>query len=374
METDAAIITHAGLEDVCQKELQQVLGIASTKGTGVVYFKAPLEKVCEFCYLSRSAIRVLVVLGRKATPDVMLGAESLAQSIDIKHWLHEKTTFACRSAIPDIGQEVAVTVGGIINDRTRSPVNLNNSDALIVIYHIDGEVMVGIDLGGEELGKRDYRIFLGNDSLRGTIAYGLLAVAGYDGTQNMADIFCRSGVISIEAAMLAHGMSPHRHERIFPFRKLPPLGGIDWDTRFDELDKHAQKESKSIIIAMDEGFGPVAAAKKNAKIAGVNQHLEFSRTDLQFLDAKFGKGGLDMIATMPPQPSARINGKPLEKALEQLFYQAEFILKKKGKVAVLTRSNVELLKTLADKFQFMLVEERSVWQGGLELTIVVFTK
>ena len=371
---EAAVLTHVGFEDVCAKEVEQLLGITPATGSGIVTFKAELVTLCEFCYSSRSALRVLAVIGRKKAADILLGAEKLANEIPLGEWLTEKTSFACRSSIPDTGQEVAVTVGGTINDRTHSPVNLNNPDITIHVHATDGEVIIGVDLGGDELGKRDYRIFLGNDSLRGTIAYGLLCVAGYDGTQHIADIFCRSGVIPIEAALLAHGVSPHRHERTFPFCKLGALSGIDWGTRFDALDARTTHESKSIIVAMDDSFGAVASAKKNAKIAGVHQMLEFSRTDLQFLDAKFGKGGLDMIVTLPPQPSARLSGKPLEKALEQLFYQAEFILKKKGKVAILTKANVGLLKQYADNYKFLLVEERIVWQGGLALTLLVYVK
>ncbi|MEK6822798.1 MAG: methyltransferase [Nanoarchaeota archaeon] len=375
-ELQGAVVTHVGMEDVCAKELEQLLSVTTTLGKGVVFFNLPPSRInalADACYLLRSAVRVLLVMGTKNASDIILGAQALAKTVDVLG-INERTSFAVRCSIPDIGQEIAVEVGGIINDRTNAPVNLRDPMFSVVVLESDGTIVMGIDLGGEELGKRDYRIFLGNESLRGTIAYGLLMTAGFDGTQNVADVYCRSGIIAIEAALLAGGISPRRHMRDFPFRKLSFFADTDWNVHFDAIDTTLQREPKGTIVCMDDGFAAVAAAKKNAKIAGVNQLLLFSRTDMEFLDAKFGKAGLDMIVTMPPQQSARINGAALDKALQQLFYQAEFILKKKGKLALITRGNVEKLKSLADQYKFMLVKEQNVWQGGLELSVLVFVK
>ena len=190
----------------------------------------------------------------------------------------------------------------------------------------------------------------------------------------MVDIFCRSGVIPIEAALLAAGMSAHKHRREFAFTKLPGLQDVDWDERFDAIDSNHEKKPSNSIIAMDEQFGAVSAAKKNAKIATVNDFIDFSRTDLEFLDAKFGKHGLSMIVTMPPQPHAALHGPKLIEALDQTFYQAEFILKKKGKLCLITKSNADTIKELAAKYKFNIVAERAVWQGGLEMQILVFVK
>jgi putative N6-adenine-specific DNA methylase len=373
-ETDICVITHAGLEDVCKDEVKSLLGVDATTSKGSVFFRAKLIDICRFCYKTRSALRVLVVLGRKTVSDLMLGAAKLADTVPVESWLDKTTTFACRSSIPEFGQEIAAEVGGILNDRTGAPVNLSKPTVTVIVHATDGDVLIGIDIGGEEVGKRDYRIFLGNDSLRGTIAYGLLITAGFEGDQNIVDIFCRSGVMPIEAALMASGISSHKHMRDFAFRRLPRLSGVDWEAEFDAMDKKTLKQPKCTIICMDDSFGSVSAAKKNAKIAGVHTHIEFSRTDLRFLDAKFGKGGLDMIVTMPPQPSARINGVALEKALHEMVYQAEFILKKNGKLAVVTKANVQEIKNLCAEFKLMPLKEKSVFQGGLELKMLVFTK
>ena len=374
IEVDAAAFTHIGMEDVCAQEVGLVLGVKPVIGKGLVRFRAPLESVCDFVYQTRSSIRVVVVLGEKKASDALLGSAKLVEETDLEGWLDNTTTFACRSSIPDIGTEVAAECGGILNDRTSAPVDLDSPSVTMLVHQADDTLLLCVDLSGDDLSKRDYRIFLGSDSLKGTLAYGLLSLAGYDGRQSLADIFCRSGIITIEAALLTTGVSPHKHDRNFAFRKLRQTASVDWDKRFDEFDsKHARK-AEGTIVAMDESFGAVAATKKNAKIAGVHQALEFSRTDLQFLDAKFGKAGLDLIATMPPQPSARISGAPLDKALQQIFYQAEFILKKKGKLALITRSSIERLKELAQQYKFLLLKEQPVFQGQLELRVLIFAK
>jgi 23S rRNA G2445 N2-methylase RlmL len=378
--TEAAISTHRGMEDVCLAECKALLGVRGTKGDGVVFVDAPLKRLCEFCYRCRSATRVIAVLdkeklgvGKATGADPLEVATQLAQRAPLGDWFKGNPTFACRAHHLEDSMEVAAEAGGIINDRTNAKVDLDNPQLTTIVILFGDTLVLGIDLGGELVGRREYRIFLGSDSLQGTLAFGLLGIAGYDASQSLCDIFCRSGIICIEAAMQAADIAPCKHQRDLAFRDIPLLADEDWNAILDGIDKEEHEPKKS-VIAMDETFGAVAAAKKNAKIAGVVKFMDFSRTDLEFLDAKFGKGGIDMICTMPPQPSATLSGNKLDAILKQLFYQAEFILKKGGTLGIITKAKQDLLKQYAAEFKFSLKHERDVFQGKLKMSVLVFSK
>jgi 23S rRNA G2445 N2-methylase RlmL len=376
---EAAIGTHRGMEDVCLAECEKLLGAKGRKGDGVVFVDAPIQRLCEFCYRCRSATRVLAVLDRQdlATEgkdaDPILVAAELAKRAPLGDWFTGKPTFACRASHLDDSMEIAAEAGGIINDRTNAKVDLANPQLVTVVILFGNTLLLGIDIGGELVGKREYRIFLGNDSLQGTISYGLLKIAGYDGKQHLCDIFCRSGILCIEAALDSANIAPCKHQRDLAFRSIPLIADQDWNATFDRIEAEEREPAKA-IVAMDETFGAVAATKKNAKIAGVVKFIDFSRTDLEFLDAKFGKAGIDMLVTMPPQPNVNLSGNKLDGILHQMFYQAEFIVKKGGTLALVTRAKQPLLKQYAEEFKFTLTHEREMFQGKLKMTVLVFKR
>jgi len=57
-----------------------------------------------------------------------------------------------------------------------------------------------------------------------------------------------------------------------------------------------------------------------------------------------------------------------------MFYQAEFIVKKGGTLALVTRAKQPLLKQYAEEFKFTLTHEREMFQGKLKMTVLVFKR
>jgi hypothetical protein len=64
----------------------------------------------------------------------------------------------------------------------------------------------------------------------------------------------------------------------------------------------------------------------------------------------------------------------LDAILRQMFYQAEFILKKGGTLGIITKAKQDLLKRYAGEFKFSLAHEREVFQGKLKMSVLIFTK
>jgi 23S rRNA G2445 N2-methylase RlmL len=147
----------------------------------------------------------------------------------------------------------------------------------------------------------------------------------------------------------------------------------DFDGFFDKADKKIRKKIGSRIFAIDEAVNAVTAAKKNAKIAGINKLISFSRKETGWLELKFREGSVDKIITHAPEIGRRVPEQKAVRVYEELFWQAEHMLKKGGLVVVLTRSPGQMKKA-AEKRGFRAREERSVSQGKMDFTALAFSR
>ncbi|HSU72737.1 MAG TPA: THUMP domain-containing protein [Candidatus Binatia bacterium] len=363
-----------GFEDVCAAEVKEILRIPATAAKGVVSFSvASLPEACEYIYRAHTPSRVALELFSLQANDEL--ADAIAQKLDektLRSWLPQDATFVVRAQTED-RQELEVMVGESLFTLLGNKVDLKQPDVTFLIIVEHGTAYFCIDLSGPDLGRRDYRIFLGAEALKGHVAASLVKLAGYQPKQTFLDIFCRNGIIPIEAALMATKRSPHFFgKEKFAFRKLPALREMEWEGLFSKIDAEADPDAGATIIAMDPGFNNISAAKKNAKIAGIVKTITFSRTDLHFLDAKFGKHAINTLVTLPPQPSVNLSKERVDAMLKDVFYQAEFVMKKGGTLALITRTGVDVLKPYAKEYGFALKNERKVWQGSAELTVLVF--
>ena len=129
------------------------------------------------------------------------------------------------------------------------------------------------------------------------------------------------------------------------------------------------KKAKAKLYGYDHLFKYVDYSKKNAKIAGVEKQINFSRVELEWLDIKFKKESVDRIITNPPTSK----NADLNKIYNEFFYQSEYILKKDGTLAIISRIP-DFAKKHAEKHNFVLLKERDVWSGEQILKILVFKK
>ena len=360
------VLTQIGLEDISSNEVKQLISVINIKTSpGKVFFSCKSEQdLVDLCYHGRTFSKVILLLSTfsvSGMPDEKI-LKDLQQFLDKTAAIkcdrfgeHDFTSFDVMTELNSkLAQQYNVTID-------------HKKPQTIFYLLIDGkDGFFGVDFAGIDLGRRDYRIFLGTDALKGNIAASLLHIAGYETKQSLLDPFCRHGIVPIEAALYATNTSPHKFgKEKFAFAKLP-------NRKFELKDQ--ETDFKGTIIAMDDNFKHVSASKKNAKIAGVVKSIEFSRTDLKWLDAKFGKNFLDRIITLPVQSGRSIADKTVEKIYHQIFYQAEFILKNTGKICVVMKRGIDLLKSKAAEFKFSVESERKVMQGAEELTILVFSK
>ena len=77
-----------------------------------------------------------------------------------------------------------------------------------------------LDTSGDGLHKRGYRAKQGTAPLKETLAAAMVKLTNWKGETPLYDVFCGSGTLLIEAAMLAQNMAPGIN-RNFDFEKWP---------------------------------------------------------------------------------------------------------------------------------------------------------
>ncbi len=380
-------ITAIGTEECASLELEEygAKHIHQKKGA-VIFDVKDLDELAVLAYKCQSADRILIHLA-----DFELGKKDIETvfnkniekiSIDktlLQDGMNFRATALRRGSHDFSSNEMEIVLGNAISPFIKKKyniemnVNLTSPDIIFYLSIADNEAVLGIDIMGFEANKRDYKIFLTPTSIRGTIAFCLLKFAGYTGKQKLLDPFINDGAIIIEAAMYASKKPVHFYNKEkFSLLKLPPFKDKDLAKFFEKIDKKT-KTDKVAVTGFDAAFQYVDYGKKNAKIAGVEKIIYLSRVESEWLDIKFDKGTVDIIATKIPEPSRKLIQKDVEKLHHELFYQAEYILKKNGKVAIICR-DLEALKKHFEKFKFAVEKQQSIFTGEQKLVMAVLSK
>ena len=371
---EALAITHKGIEDIACLEISELVGNASAKEGCVVFSFKKYEDLFLLSYKTQSISKILLLFDSfHFNDDFSEKAKEKIKNIDVNDWINAKTPFVVRSFIINnenfASSSVEPEIGEYIIDKTKAKVDLENPLVTFFVYIYGNTCYLGIDFSGD-LGKRNYKIFNLSNSLKGSVAYALARIADVKEKDVIMDPFAKGGEICIETALFLSNLSVNYYcKDKFLFLKMKNFEKIDFDKFFSKLDKRKKKKLK--IYCCDNLMNNIQAAKKNAKIAGVHKDINFSRNDLEWLDVKFKKKTIDKIITY--LPFSKVNLHNIKKVYKEFFYQAEYILKDKGKIVVITEE-VENVKEFLEQYKFKIKEKREVWQGQKALQILVIEK
>ena len=367
------VITAKGIEKIASMEIKELINAdCSTEESCVIFNFNDLSDLCLLCYKCQSADRVICLIGNFEFKNFFEDVEEFIKKIKLDEFTgkFKKFKIECiRIGVHNFNSVDAETktanlIFKKIND-SGAKVDLNDYEIIFLLYIVNNKCYFGIDFAGFEMNKRSYKIFLHPNSLRGTIAYALARESGFKKDEIMLDPFSRDGVIAIEAALYAADFPVNYYKKDkFAFLKFDV--GMDFDEFFKKIDKKIKK-AKTGIHSYDHLYKYVDYSRKNAKIAGVDKQISFSRTELEWLDIKFKKESVKRIVTNPPL-SKNVN---LDKAYNEFFYQCEYILAKDGTIALISRMP-DFIKKQAEKYNFIISKEVDVWSGEQLLRIIIF--
>jgi putative N6-adenine-specific DNA methylase len=298
-EYDCYAITAPGIEQVTARELA-ALGVApGDVEPGGVAFRATKAGLYSANLELRSASRVLVRLASFHAA-AFHELERRAGRLAWNRFLAPQAVaeFRVTSRKSKLYHQDAIAerlVRMVEKGRERVGTDETSVQFFIVRLYRD-ECTISIDSSGELLHRRGYRLEGGEAPLRETLAAAMLLESGWDGTTALADPFCGSGTIPIEAALMARCRAPGL-ERTFAFERWPELDALGWKRIKDAARARVLERAPAAIVGADRDAAAVAAAVANAQRAGVAGDVEFRRATMSAFEPP---GPAGHLVTNPP--------------------------------------------------------------------------
>lgn len=167
------------------------------------------------------------------------------------------------------------------------------------------EATVGLDTTGDSLHKRGYRKLAAKAPIAENLAAALIMLTPWRGDRILVDPFCGSGTFPIEAALMAANIAPGMN-RFFTAKNWSHIVERSlWQDTVDEAKEMVDLNVETDIQGFDIDGDIVAAARENARLAGVEKLIHFQKRSVEELShaKKYG-----FIITNPPY-GERMEGK-----------------------------------------------------------------
>jgi len=302
------------VEDLLEEEIMN-LGAQNLKKTVAgVYFQSNLTAAYRICYHSRIASRLMLVLAE-------FEAGNKQELYDYAHsvpWIEHFSptqTFAVdctlRQGFINNRNYGALLVKDAVADYFRNltgrrPSVDNVSPEIRIHLHINkSRISIALDLSGESLHKRGYRISGSEASLKENVAAAMLLRAGWPelaaGGAGFADPMCGSGTLLIEAAMIAGNIPAGRFRKRFGFLQWKQHQSEMWEMVICDAEKQCRMGRIGPLIGYDKAESAIRAARANIKQAGLKDYISIEKCDISQADhpasPEFENG---LIAVNPP--------------------------------------------------------------------------
>jgi 23S rRNA (guanine2445-N2)-methyltransferase / 23S rRNA (guanine2069-N7)-methyltransferase len=327
-----------GLSDLLTAELV-ALGAHNVRdrASGVL-FEGDLALGYRACLWSRTASRVLLSLGSSGFSDAA-GLYAAARAIDWSAHLAPGSTLACELT----GRHAAITnthfgalkVKDAICDQLRDShgwrpdIALERPDVRVHAHVTRDGVSFGLDMAGESLSRRGYRVQAGEAPLRENVAAGMLLRAGWAGLADLGaeflDPMCGSGTLAIEAALIADRIAPGAQRDYYGFFGWRGHDMNLWGAVLEEARARRVNDAQSrcVIRGSDRDPRLLAVARANAQRAGVDAVVSFATGAAEVAAPSTDLPGL--LAVNPPygvrldMDAARAAHRALGQALRERF-------------------------------------------------------
>jgi putative N6-adenine-specific DNA methylase len=181
----------------------------------------------------------------------------------------------------------------------------------VLVSILNDVATISIDTSGIGLHKRGYRIRSVEAPLKETLAATLVLLSYWNKERVLYDVFCGSGTIPIEAAMIGRNIAPGLKVD-FASKYWPMIKKEYWDEEIEKAKQAIDYDTKINIIASDIDEQSIEAAKTNAEAAGVSDCITFMKCDFkaQYYEQEYG-----VIISNPPYGERLMD----EFAIKQLY-------------------------------------------------------
>lgn len=300
-------------EALVAEEILSFGGENVQEGRGVVTWTGSLESAYRGCLWSRFSSRILLQI----ISVEISGEDSLyerVQAIDWSEHLDVDSTLAVdctasKDAPVTHSGYAALRVKDTVVDQfretfgSRPSVDTEKPDVRINLLVQRDRAVVAVDLSGDSLHRRGYRVHGSKAPLKESLAAAIVAKSGWldgDDENSLIDPMCGSGTLLIEAAMMFGDSAPGLSRSYFGFMGWKQHDGELWDSLVDEaLDREERGNEKTWpkIRGYDSDPQSIQAALKNIGRAGLDDRIHVERAEVANL-VPCSSGGM-LLSNLP---------------------------------------------------------------------------
>jgi 23S rRNA (guanine2445-N2)-methyltransferase / 23S rRNA (guanine2069-N7)-methyltransferase len=370
--------TARGTEDLLAEELTELGATKVRRDRGGVRFSANLDEALRICLWTRIAMRVLYPLGEFESK----GAEGLYEAAASVPWEEHFTadsTFMVEATLRNTEHThsgfVALKIKDAIADRLRAKLgsrpNVDTKDPVFrVVAHLaKAKLSLSLDLCGEPLNRRGYRVSPIVTPLKETLAAAILRAAKYAGEEPLVDPMCGSGTLAIEAGLIALRRAPGI-TRTFAVERWPQLGA-EAKRKIEDLRRDARANERTApcpIYGLDREEKAVDAATKNVAAANLTQAVRIIHADAtRPLPIPTDRPGL--LVTNPPYGDRLKAGG--QKGMKTFYFQiGENFRRLKGWRTAILSGN----EAFESAFHMRPSGKRNLWNGPIACELLTYDR
>lgn len=303
-QLDILLTAAFGLEAVVRREASALGYEAKVIQPGRLLVRGDLEAVARLNVWVRTAERVLIRVGDFKADDFGLLFDG-THELPWDRWISADATFPVRgrsvksqlSSVPACQRMVKKAIVEQLR-KAHGVEELPESGPTVgvEVALLNDHVTLTIDTSGSGLHKRGYRPVSGPAPLRETLASALVQLSFWRPDRPLADPFCGTGTIAIEAAMIGRNIAPGLN-RAFAAESWPGFDSQVWDRTRQEAREKIGPALPLRIRAMDIHGAALGMARVNAENAGVAEDIHFHQKPFSELTSKREYG---CVITNPP--------------------------------------------------------------------------
>lgn len=283
--------TTFGIEAVVKRELIALGFRVLNTENGKVMFESDAAGIARANLWLRSADRVLLKIG-EFTAETFDELFDKTNDLDWKKYIPVDGKFtvngkSVKSKLFSISDCQRIVKKSIVENLKKQYTvdwfSETGASYEVLISILKDVATLTIDTSGAGLHKRGYRVKTVEAPLKETLAASLVLLSFWNKERPLYDVFCGSGTIPIEAAMIGKNIAPGLN-REFASMEWPMIGKDIWDEEIKKAKEKINYDLKINIFASDISEENLEAARRNAQKAGVSDSITFTHSDFKDVD------------------------------------------------------------------------------------------
>lgn len=296
--------TFFGLEQVLADELIALGASDVVPGRRMVSFKGDKCMMYKANFCLRTALKILKPIAhfKASSPEQVY---DFVKGMDWSVYLNVHKTFAVDSVVYSdefhhskfVAYKVKDAIVDYFKDKSgdRPNISVSNPDIRLHIHIAEHDCTLCLDSSGDSLHRRGYRAEAMEAPINEVLAAGIILLTGWNGECDLIDPMCGSGTFLIEAALIAHNMSPGLFRKQYAFEKWD-----DFDVElFDSIynDESNERDFVHHIYGYDIDAKAVSMSMCNVRNAGMQHCITVTQADFKDFVQPSEKS---IIITNPP--------------------------------------------------------------------------